>query len=82
MRGMGLSIKERLADITTVELIDELTGRMETAVFIGTKPLEDGMNTFWESYGRDDFCYGLCAQMMFKLKERMTERVMKGESDA
>ena len=61
-----------IKDASTQELMNELLGRCNPAIFIGTKNEggdDGGRNTFWHSRGHPAVCYGLCHEMAFTISE-------------
>ena len=62
----------KLKDISTTELIDELINRCNQAIFIGVKQEDGGTPTaFWQWQGHDGSCIGLCHQMAFYINRNM-----------
>lgn len=71
---------EVIAEISTSDLIDELTRRCKPAVFIGTKEEggdDGGKNTFWASEGDPDCCAALCRQLEIKITRDKTVKDIK-----
>lgn len=66
-----ITIHERLSDISTSDLIDELTNRCAPSIIMGYKNEEDGQHTFFEYGGNPAVCYGLCHQLAFSIQKDM-----------
>ena len=61
-----------LDQISTTELIDELSDRCAPMIFIGTKQEDGGVpSVFWRWQGHDASCYALCHQMSYYIQKNM-----------
>lgn len=58
--------------ISTTELIDELSKRCSPMIFIGHKQEEGGAPaSFWQWSGSNACCYALCHQMSYLIQQDM-----------
>ena len=71
------SVEYRLADISTVDLIDELSRRCSPSIIMGYKNEEDGPHTFFEYEGEPAVCYGLCHQLSFNIQKDMIQNELR-----